>query len=135
MLLDIFYDHLLPPAHGRSACTRHVAHLPKIIKEILSEPAMRHQFQSVRLSIVQLHVTEVGLLRKIDLGSGPARYEDRVGDNHHHLACRRCGTVADVDCVVGAAPCLDPSESYGFAIDEAQVTFWGMCTRCQAADT
>src|ERR1700751_139266 len=53
--------------------------------------------------------TEVGLLRKIDLGSGPARYEDRVGDNHHHLACRRCRAVAAVDCVVGAAPCLDPS--------------------------
>jgi len=79
--------------------------------------------------------TEAGLLRKIDLGSGPARYEDRVGDNHHHLACRRCGTVADVDCVVGAAPCLEPTESYGFAIDEAQVTFWGMCPRCQAAET
>src|ERR1700752_3240245 len=79
--------------------------------------------------------TEVGLLRKIDLGSGPARYEDRVGDNHHHLACRRCGTVADVDCVVGAAPCLGPAESYGFAVDEAVVTFWGLCPSCQATET
>jgi Fur family transcriptional regulator, stress-responsive regulator len=79
--------------------------------------------------------TETGLLRKIDLGSGPARYEDRVGDNHHHLACRRCGTVADVDCVVGAAPCLEPAESHGFAIDEAAVTFWGLCARCQPPET
>jgi Fur family transcriptional regulator, stress-responsive regulator len=79
--------------------------------------------------------TEVGLLRKIDLGSGPARYEDRVGDNHHHLACRRCGVVADVDCVVGAAPCLEPAESYGFAVDEAVVTFWGLCPSCQATET
>src|ERR1700760_3091038 len=79
--------------------------------------------------------TEVGLLRKIDLGSGPARYEDRVGDNHHHLACRRCGVVAGVDCVVGAAPCLEPAESYGFAVDEAVVTFWGLCPSCQATET
>jgi Fur family transcriptional regulator, stress-responsive regulator len=76
--------------------------------------------------------TEAGLLRKIDLGSGPARYEGRVGDNHHHLACRRCGTVADVDCVVGDAPCLEPAESFGFAIDEAEVTFWGLCARCHS---
>jgi Fe2+ or Zn2+ uptake regulation protein len=79
--------------------------------------------------------TDAGLLRKIDLGSGPARYEARVGDNHHHLACRGCGMVADVDCVVGAAPCLEPGESLGFALDEAQVTFWGLCTRCQPAET
>lgn len=76
--------------------------------------------------------TAAGLLRKIDLGTGAARYETRVGDNHHHLACRRCGSVADVDCVVGAAPCLEPAAELGFAIDEAQVTFWGLCARCQA---
>jgi Fur family ferric uptake transcriptional regulator len=79
--------------------------------------------------------TEAGLLRRLDLGTGPARYEARVGDNHHHLACRRCGTVADVDCVVGAAPCLEPGESPGFAVDEAAVTFWGLCTRCQPGET
>jgi Fe2+ or Zn2+ uptake regulation protein len=79
--------------------------------------------------------TEAGLLRKLDLGSGPARYEARVGDNHHHIACRRCGMVADVDCVVGAAPCLEPGESLGFAVDEAEVIFWGLCTRCQSEKT
>ena len=79
--------------------------------------------------------TEAGLLRKLDVGTGPARYEGRVGDNHHHIVCRRCGTVADVECVVGAAPCLEPDESPGFEIDEAEVTFWGLCTRCQSGRT
>jgi Fur family transcriptional regulator, stress-responsive regulator len=75
--------------------------------------------------------TEAGLLRKIDFGNGAARYETRVGDNHHHLVCRQCGAVADVDCVVGAAPCLEPAAALGFAIDEAAVTFWGLCVNCQ----
>lgn len=77
--------------------------------------------------------TAAGLLRKIEVGTGAARYETRVGDNHHHLVCRRCGTVADVDCAVGVAPCLEAADDLGFAVDEAQVTFWGLCVRCQAA--
>lgn len=72
-----------------------------------------------------------GLIRKIDLGTGAARYETRVGDNHHHLVCRNCGAVADVDCAVGPAPCLEPAAELGFTIDEAQVTFWGRCPRCR----
>jgi Fur family ferric uptake transcriptional regulator len=76
---------------------------------------------------------DAGLLRKIDLGGGPGRYEDRVGDNHHHIVCRACGAVSDVDCVIGHAPCLEPAASLGFVIDEAEVTFWGRCARCQAA--
>jgi Fur family ferric uptake transcriptional regulator len=76
---------------------------------------------------------DAGLLRKIELGGSAARYESRVGDNHHHIVCRRCGTVADVDCVAGRAPCLNPAASLGYAIDEAEVTFWGLCQRCQAA--
>jgi Fur family transcriptional regulator, stress-responsive regulator len=75
--------------------------------------------------------TAAGLVRKIDLGAGPALYETRVGDNHHHLVCRHCGAVADVDCAVGAAPCLDPADDLGFVIDEAHVTFWGLCARCR----
>jgi Fur family transcriptional regulator, stress-responsive regulator len=78
--------------------------------------------------------TEAGLLRKIDFGAGPARYEGRVGDNHHHIVCRRCGSVADVDCVVGHAPCLEPAANLGYVIDEAEVTFWGLCESCQAAE-
>jgi Fur family transcriptional regulator, stress-responsive regulator len=72
-----------------------------------------------------------GLVRRIEPAGSPARYESRVGDNHHHIVCRGCGAVADVDCVIGHAPCLEPAASAGFVIDEAEVTFWGLCPRCQ----
>jgi Fur family ferric uptake transcriptional regulator len=74
-----------------------------------------------------------GLARRIEPAGGPALYELRVGDNHHHLVCRECGVVADVDCVVGAAPCLTPSGAAGFVVDEAEVVFWGLCADCQVA--
>jgi Fe2+ or Zn2+ uptake regulation protein len=72
-----------------------------------------------------------GLARKIEPSGRPARYESRTGDNHHHLVCRSCGSAVDVDCAVGQAPCLDPSDAQGFAIDEAEVTYWGLCPACQ----
>ncbi len=72
-----------------------------------------------------------GLARRIEPAGGPARYEARVGDNHHHLVCRSCGLTADVDCAIGSAPCLEPIEHRGFAIDEAEVTYWGLCADCQ----
>jgi Fe2+ or Zn2+ uptake regulation protein len=74
-----------------------------------------------------------GLARRIEPAGGPALYELRVGDNHHHLVCRQCGAVADVDCAVGAAPCLTPSDAAGFVVDEAEVVFWGLCAGCSAA--
>ena len=74
-----------------------------------------------------------GLARRIEPAGGPALYELRVGDNHHHLVCRSCGAVADVDCAVGAAPCLSPSDAAGFVVDEAEVVFWGLCAGCQVA--
>jgi Fe2+ or Zn2+ uptake regulation protein len=74
-----------------------------------------------------------GLARRIEPAGGPALYELRVGDNHHHLVCRQCGAVADVDCAVGAAPCLNPSDAAGFVVDEAEVVFWGLCAGCSAA--
>jgi Fur family transcriptional regulator, stress-responsive regulator len=76
---------------------------------------------------------EAGLVRRIEPAGSPVRYETRVGDNHHHLVCRRCGVVADVDCVVGHAPCLEPVSDAGFVVDEADVTFWGICPGCQDA--
>ncbi|HEX8863912.1 MAG TPA: Fur family transcriptional regulator [Actinomycetes bacterium] len=76
---------------------------------------------------------EAGLVRRIEPAGSPVRYETRVGDNHHHLVCRRCGVVADVDCVVGHAPCLEPASDAGFVVDEAEVTFWGICPGCQRA--
>lgn len=74
------------------------------------------------------------LVRRIEPAGSPARYELRVGDNHHHVVCRRCGAAADVDCAVGEAPCLEPSQTHGFVLDEAEVTFWGLCPRCQQED-
>ncbi|WCB96188.1 Transcriptional regulator FurA [Baekduia alba] len=71
------------------------------------------------------------LAQRIEIAGGPARYESRVGDNHHHLVCRACGTVVDVDCATGAAPCLTPSEQQGFVIDQSEVTHWGLCPACQ----
>lgn len=78
-------------------------------------------------------LAEKGLVRRIQPAGSPARYEDRVGDNHHHLICRGCGRVVDVDCAVGATPCLEAAADSGYAIDEAEVVFWGRCPDCQAA--
>ncbi len=76
--------------------------------------------------------SRAGLARRIEPAGSPARFEARVGDNHHHIVCRGCGEIADVDCAVGERPCLTPSDSHGFALDEAEVTFWGLCPACQA---
>ena len=73
-----------------------------------------------------------GLIRRIQPAGSPARYEDRTGDNHHHLICRSCGRMVDVDCAVGAAPCLSPADNAGYEIDEAEVIYWGRCPECLA---
>jgi len=75
-------------------------------------------------------LTAAGLLRRIQPIGSVARYEARVGDNHHHVVCRACGVIADVDCAVGDAPCLTASEDHGFEIDEAEVIYWGLCPDC-----
>ena len=75
-------------------------------------------------------LTESGLIRRIQPVGSPARFEDRVGDNHHHVICRICGRVEDVDCAAGYAPCLDVVENKGFEIDEADVSYWGRCPEC-----
>ena len=77
-------------------------------------------------------LSRAGLARRIEPAGSSARYEQRAGDNHHHVVCRGCGAIGDVDCVVGEAPCLEPSATNGFVIDEAEVTFWGLCPSCQA---
>jgi len=78
-------------------------------------------------------LTETGLLRRIQPAGSPARYESRVGDNHHHLICRVCERMLDVDCAVGEAPCLTAVEGFGYEIDEAEVVYWGRCPECVAA--
>jgi Fur family ferric uptake transcriptional regulator len=77
-------------------------------------------------------LTVAGLVRRIEPAGSPARFEGRVGDNHHHIVCRSCGVVADVDCAVGEAPCLTASDEHGFAIDEAEVIYWGVCPDCSS---
>jgi Fur family transcriptional regulator, stress-responsive regulator len=78
-------------------------------------------------------LTAAGLLRRIEPAGGQPRFERRVGDNHHHIVCRSCGVVADVDCAVGEAPCLTASDDHGFSIDEAEVIYWGLCPDCSTA--
>ena len=94
-------------------------------------PGVSHQavYDSLRA------LTDAGLVRRIQPAGSVARYEARVGDNHHHLVCRACGTVVDVDCAVGDAPCLTPSQDHEFTVDEAEVTYWGICPSCSAART
>jgi Fur family ferric uptake transcriptional regulator len=77
-------------------------------------------------------LTAAGLVRRIQPANSVARYEARVGDNHHHVVCRSCGAIADVDCAVGHRPCLTASEHHGFVIDEAEVVYWGLCPECSA---
>jgi len=77
-------------------------------------------------------LTDAGLLRRIQPPGSVARYEARVGDNHHHIVCRSCGEIADADCAAGTTPCLIPSEDHGYAIDEAEVIYWGQCPDCLA---
>ncbi|MDN3357706.1 Fur family transcriptional regulator [Actinomadura sp. DC4] len=78
-------------------------------------------------------LTGAGLVRRIQPSGSVARYESRVGDNHHHVVCRSCGVVEDADCAVGEAPCLTASHDHGFAIDEAEVIYWGLCPGCSTA--
>jgi Fur family ferric uptake transcriptional regulator len=77
-------------------------------------------------------LSRAGLARRIEPAGSPARFEARVGDNHHHIVCRSCGTIEDVDCTVGERPCLAPGTGHGFEVDEAEVTFWGLCPSCQS---
>ena len=91
---------------------------------------------SVQAVYDALHaLTAAGLVRRIEPAGSPARFEGRIGDNHHHVVCRSCGAVADVDCAVGHAPCLTASDDHGFSIDEAEVIYWGQCPACSTPNT
>jgi len=80
-------------------------------------------------------LAEQGLLRRIEPAGSAVRYETRTGDNHHHVVCRGCGATGDVDCATGRTPCLTPSQTHGFVLDEAEVTYWGLCPSCQTSST
>ena len=103
-----------------------------IIGAVRSElPAVSHQ----AVYDVLRALTAAGLVRRIQPSGSVARYESRVDDNHHHVVCRSCGAIADVDCAVGHTPCLTASDDHGFVVDEAEVVYWGTCPECSADRT
>ena len=118
----------------RLAVLKAVSAAPHTTADAVAE-AVRAQIGSISLQAVYdalgVLVAE-GLLRRIQPSGSPARFEDRVGDNHHHLICRVCGRVVDVDCAVGSAPCLTAADGRGYEIDEAEVAYWGRCPDCVA---
>lgn len=120
----------------RLAVLRTVAGQPHITADEVAE-VVRAEIGAISLQSVYdalgILVAE-GLLRRIQPAGAPARFEDRVGDNHHHLICRICGSLVDVDCAVGSAPCLTAVDDQGYEIDEAEVAYWGRCPDCLAED-
>lgn len=96
----------------------------RAVREELPEVSHQAVYDALRA------LTVAGLLRRIQPSGSVARYEARVGDNHHHMVCRSCGVIVDVDCAVGEAPCLTASDDHGFSVDEAEVTYWGRCPDC-----
>lgn len=118
----------------RLAVFRAVTSQPHITADAVAE-AVRAEIGAISLQSVydclSVLVAE-GLLRRIQPTGSPARFEDRVGDNHHHLICRTCGRMVDVDCAVGSAPCLTAVDDSGYEIDEAEVVYWGRCPACVA---
>ena len=116
----------------RLAVFRAVARQPHITADTVAE-AVRAEIGAISLQSVYdalgLLVAE-GLIRRIQPAGSPARFEDRVADNHHHLICRVCGRLVDVDCAAGSVPCLTPADDRGYEIDEAEVVYWGVCPEC-----
>jgi Fur family ferric uptake transcriptional regulator len=98
-----------------------------VVREDLGEVSHQAIYDVLRA------LTIAGLVRRIQPAGSVARYESRVGDNHHHVVCRSCGVIADADCAVGTTPCLTASDDHGFAIDEAEVIYWGLCPDCSTA--
>jgi Fur family transcriptional regulator, stress-responsive regulator len=121
----------------RLAVLRTVAEVPHSTTDEI-EQIVRDELGAVSRQAVYDAVgalTDKGILRRIQPAGSPARYENRVGDNHHHLICRTCSRIVDVDCALGETPCLTAAEGAGFEIDEAEVIYWGRCPECLAAAT
>ena len=131
---DLLRERGIQVTAQRLAVLRAVSGQPHITADGVAE-VVRGEIGAISLQSVYdalgLLVSE-RLIRRIQPAGSPARYEDRVGDNHHHLICRICGRVVDIDCAVGSAPCLTASDDMGYEIDEAEVAYWGRCPECVA---
>jgi Fur family transcriptional regulator, stress-responsive regulator len=129
---DLLRQHGVQVTAQRLAVLRAVAGQPHIaadgVAEIVRAEIGAISRQSVYDALSVL--ADVGLIRRIQPVGSPARFEDRVSDNHHHLICRDCGRLVDIDCAVGSAPCLTAADDMGYEIDEAEVVFWGHCPAC-----
>ena len=126
-------EHQLPVTAQRLAVLREVARHPHATADEIAQ-GVRDEIGAIsRQSVYNVLgvLTDKGILRRIQPADSPARYEDRVGDNHHHLVCRACGHTEDVCCAKGHAPCLNARGTHGFVIDEAEVIYWGLCPKCQ----
>ncbi len=131
---DLLRQHGLQVTAQRLAVLRAVSDRPHGTADEVAE-AVRVEIGTISRQAVYdaLGVlADKGLVRRIQPAGSPARYEDRVGDNHHHLICRGCGRMVDVDCAIGAMPCLTAADDAGYEIDEAEVVFWGRCPECLA---
>ena len=135
LFAEMLRDHGVTVTAQRLAVLAAVSRLPHATADEVAESARTEIGSISRQSVYDTLglLVESGLVRRIQPIGSPARYEDRVGDNHHHVICRECGTLADVDCAVGSAPCLTASDDQGFVIDEADVAYWGRCPECQRA--
>lgn len=132
---QVLRSHGLQVTAQRLAVLRAVARLPHSTADEIAV-AVREDLGSISRQAVYdvLGVlVDKAIVRRIQPAGSPARYEDRVGDNHHHIICRLCGKTADVDCAVGQTPCLTAANDSGYLIDEAEVIFWGTCPECRAA--
>jgi Fur family transcriptional regulator, stress-responsive regulator len=132
---DLLRQHGLRVTAQRLAVLRTVADKPHVTADAVAE-TVRGEIGSISAQAVYDALgalTEKGLLRRIQPAGSPARYEDRVGDNHHHLICRTCDRMVDVDCAIGETPCLTAVDDLGYEIDEAEVIYWGRCPECVAA--
>ncbi|MGH2719871.1 MAG: Fur family transcriptional regulator [Actinomycetota bacterium] len=128
-------QHGLQVTPQRLAVLRAVAHRPHSTADDIDK-AVRAEIGAISRQAVYDALgilTEKGLLRRIQPAGSPGRYENRVGDNHHHLICRSCNRMVDVDCAVGATPCLTAADDAGYEVDEAEVIYWGRCPDCVAA--
>jgi Fe2+ or Zn2+ uptake regulation protein len=129
---DLLRERGLRVTAQRLAVIRAVSDAPHATADAVAD-TVRREIGSISVQAVYdalAALTETGLLRRIQPAGSPARYEDRVGDNHHHLICRSCEQMVDVECPVGDAPCLTVVDDRGYEIDEAEVIYWGRCPEC-----